>query len=296
MGYIVKDGDTLSGIAAANKVTVDQLVKWNSLAPAGKVLRIPVPTTTPPVVTPIGGTVNLSDTGPNGTVAANKIVQTALNREYGGVVIDGDFGPQTKAAYTKWQIACGYNVADGSADGVPGIASLTKLGAKYGFGVTNTVPPAPAVGDEPAANYTRVKVDGQTVNQRTKDMLDQAKKLSGVSFTLTQGSYNAGGVSASAGTHDGGGACDIASTSTVLLRALRQVGFAAWIRTPTEGFAYHTHCEAIGDKELSPSAKDQITSYYNGRDGLAKAGPDTAPVSVGRPYPAWAAKYGAPVK
>lgn len=293
MSYIVKDGDTLSGIAAANKVTVDQLVKWNNLAPVGKVLRVPVPVVTPPVVVPIGGSVNLPQTGPGGNVAYNKTIQTALNREYGGVVIDGDYGPQTKAAYTKWQNSLGFTGAD--ADGVPGITSLTALGKKYGFAVTNNVPPVTTTG-EPAANYTRVQVDGKTVNQRTKDMLNTAKTLSGINFTLSQGSYNAGGVSASAGTHDGGGVVDIASTSTVLLRALRQAGFAAWIRTPAEGFAYHTHAVAIGDKELSPSAKNQITSYYNGRDGLAKNGPDTAPLSVGRPYPAWAAKYGAPVK
>lgn len=295
MAYTVKAGDTLSGIAAANKVTVDQLSTWNNLIPVGKVLTVTNPTPPPPVVPVIGGSINLQETGPSGTVTANKVVQTALNYEKAGLAVDGVWGPLTKAAYTKWQIVCGYNVADGSADGNPGITSLTKLGTKYSFKVTNTAPPASADG-EPAQNYTRTTWSGKTINQRTKDMLTTVQNASGISISLTQGSYNAGGVAASAGTHDGGGVVDVNSTSTVLLKALRQAGFCAWIRTPAEGFAYHTHCVAIGDREMSDSAADQVTQYFNGRNGLANAGPDTAPSSVGRPYPAWAKKYGAPIQ
>ncbi len=288
MTYTVQVGDTISSIAAKHNITVDQLVKWNNLIYPGQILKVAEVVVVPPVTT----SVNLSNTGPAGTVTANKVIQTALNKEYGGVVIDGAYGPQTKAAYTRWQNSLGFTGSD--ADGLPGITSLTALGKKYGFTVTNTAPPASSDG-EPAQNYARTSWSGKTINQRTKDMLTTAQATSGVSITLSQGSYNAGGVAASAGTHDGGGVVDVASTSTVLLKALRQAGFAAWIRTPAEGFSYHTHAVAIGDREMSPSAKNQITAYYNGRNGLANNGPDTAPSSVGRPYPAWAKKYGAPV-
>jgi hypothetical protein len=46
---------------------------------------------------------------------------------------DGSFGSTTVAAYKKWQQKLGYSGAD--ADGIPGSASLKKLGSKYGFSV-----------------------------------------------------------------------------------------------------------------------------------------------------------------
>jgi hypothetical protein len=118
-------------------------------------------------------------------------------------------------------------------------------------------------------------------------MLKQAEALSGQTITLSQGSYNSG-VSASAGTHDGGGVVDIASSNSALCQALRKVGFAAWIRTPSQGFAYHIHACAIGDREMASGAKNQVQSYFDGRNGLAGNGSDTNPP---RPWPAWANKY-----
>jgi hypothetical protein len=46
---------------------------------------------------------------------------------------DGSFGTVTVAAYAKWQRHLGYTGHD--ADGIPGKASLTKLGAQHGFTV-----------------------------------------------------------------------------------------------------------------------------------------------------------------
>lgn len=46
---------------------------------------------------------------------------------------DGSFGSTTVAAYKKWQQKLGYTGSD--ADGIPGMTSLKKLGAKYGFDV-----------------------------------------------------------------------------------------------------------------------------------------------------------------
>ncbi len=127
------------------------------------------------------------------------------------------------------------------------------------------------------------------LNDRTLAMLDNAAKYlktnggcpsaRSAARYVSQGSYNPGVVAASAGTHDGGGVFDMRcvdlapAARTALVRALRQAGFAAWIRTPPS-FPYHIHAVAIGDPDLSPSAKKQVKSYFAGRDGLAKNGPD----------------------
>ncbi len=277
--YTVKAGDTASSIAAAHGITVDQLVSWNNLIYPGQVLRL-----TQVAVTPqIGGTVKLYEAITNS--AAAKIIQTALNYEFGGVTIDGDFGPQSQAAYARWQQKIGDSARPW--DGMPGRVSLPPLGQKYGFTVDLSEPPA---GAEPAHNYSRTTYGGRTVNMRTKQMLEQARAIYGSNFPITQGSYNSG-VSASAGTHDGGGVVDIGDTNTALLVALKKAGFAAWIRTPSEGFAYHIHACAIGDREMASGAKNQITQFFNGRNALVSNKKDTHP---DRYYPAWAKKYGAP--
>lgn len=47
--------------------------------------------------------------------------------------VDGSFGTKTIRAYQLWQQHLGYTGAD--ADGIPGMTSLTKLGARHGFSV-----------------------------------------------------------------------------------------------------------------------------------------------------------------
>jgi hypothetical protein len=141
--------------------------------------------------------------------------------------------------------------------------------------------------------YTRTTWSGKRINVRTRDLLRLAQTWAGVTITLSQGSYNAGGVSASAGTHDGGGVVDISvsswssATRTRVVLALRKAGFAAWLRTPAQGFSYHIHACAIGDREIAPAAARQVQSYFNGRNGLANNGPDDAE----RRWPNWADKY-----
>ncbi|WP_406418071.1 N-acetylmuramoyl-L-alanine amidase [Streptomyces sp. NBC_01614] len=49
------------------------------------------------------------------------------------VYSDGHFGSATLDAYARWQRRLGYSGT--AADGVPGMTSLKKLGAKYGFDV-----------------------------------------------------------------------------------------------------------------------------------------------------------------
>lgn len=66
-------------------------------------------------------------TGTNLTEAA--LVKAGyLSTTYAG---DGSFGTTTVTAYAKWQRHLGYTGAE--ADGIPGITSLTKLGAKTGL-------------------------------------------------------------------------------------------------------------------------------------------------------------------
>lgn len=63
------------------------------------------------------------------------IVEKALNRAgtLASAEVDGSFRPKTKSAYAAWQRHLGYSGKD--ANGIPGMKSLTALGAKYGFRV-----------------------------------------------------------------------------------------------------------------------------------------------------------------
>jgi hypothetical protein len=124
---------------------------------------------------------------------------------------------------------------------------------------------------------------GVLLDERTADMLDEAQRLSGVSITCTQGCYS-GGVEQSAGTHDGGGAVDLSASGLnqgekdAVLLAGRQVGFALWHRTPSQGnWPYHFHGIAGGCPDLSSGARDQWNDFLAGRNGLANNAPDDGP-------------------
>lgn len=184
--------------------------------------------------------------------------------------VDGHFGTKTVAAYAKYQKSLGYTGLD--ANGLPGKTSLAKLGAGR-FTVTRTIGPG-----------ARVSTGGVIVNTRTRDMLAEAERLLGRDLVLEQGSYNPGGDPTSAGTHDGGGVVDISvkgmssATSTAAARALRRVGFAAWVRSPDQGdWPWHIHAAAISDTDLSSQAQHQVGDYYLGLNGLANRNPDDGP-------------------
>jgi len=137
-------------------------------------------------------------------------------------------------------------------------------------------------------------------------MLAHAQELYGgeiqlTGYAITQGSYT-DDVSASFGTHAGGGAVDLSvmreGTYTVLwddleplIRALRAAGFAAWVREYGELYTdspIHIHAIAIGDPELSPAAEEQLTGeagYFRGSSGLPVA-------TYGGPAPD---RYGGPI-
>lgn len=182
-----------------------------------------------------------------------------------------------------------------ATDGPP--ATQTLLQATWTAAVTPlptaTLPPAatpePVGCQTPPEDYTRVEVNGETLNRRTLSMLAHAQALYGgeinlTGYALTQGSYT-DAVSASFGTHSGGGAVDLSvmreGTYTVLwedvdllLQALRMAGFAAWLRDYGELYPdspIHIHAIAVGDRELSPAAQEQLTGpagYFRGYSGL----------------------------
>ena len=184
--------------------------------------------------------------------------------------IDGHFGSKTVAAYSKWQNKLGYTGLD--ANGLPGKTSLAKLG-KGQFKVSRVVD----VGD------THDSFTGQRVNTRTKKMLKAADKKVKAKIQLTQGSYTSSNPG-SAGTHDGGGVVDLAVNNLSTkqrwntVKALREVGFAAWLRNPNQAdWPYHIHAVAVADPDLSSEAQAQVHDYYVGKNGLASHAADDTP-------------------
>ncbi|HLO17940.1 MAG TPA: hypothetical protein VK206_24130 [Anaerolineales bacterium] len=157
---------------------------------------------------------------------------------------------------------------------------------------TSTSTPEPIGCRKPPEDYTRIEVNGWTISQRTLAMLAHAQELYGgeleiTGHAITQGSYHDNGAF-SFGTHLGGGAVDLSvmrrGTYTVLwddveplIRALRVAGFAAWLREYGEVYKdspVHIHAIAIGDRELSAAAEDQLTGpsgYFRGYSGLPAA-------------------------
>ncbi|MCG5215901.1 peptidoglycan binding domain-containing protein [Streptosporangium soli] len=212
------------------------------------------------------------DTLTPGAKASVLLVERALRdrRLLDAKWVDGYFGTTTVAAYADYQKSLGLTGLD--ANGLPGKMSLSKLGSGR-FKVTNIIDPG-----------ARVSTGGFVINTRTRNMLAKAKRLLGRDLKLDQGSYNPGGDPTSAGTHDGGGVVDISvegmkpATRTAVVRALRLVGFAAWVRNPRQDdWPWHIHATAISDTGLSSQAQHQIGDYYLGLNGLAGRGPDDGP-------------------
>ncbi|GLZ81590.1 peptidoglycan-binding protein [Actinorhabdospora filicis] len=192
---------------------------------------------------------------------------------------DGHFGTSTISAYAAYQRSLGYTGID--ANGLPGATSLTSLGSgRY----TVTRPVRAGARDD--------SYGGKQVNARTADMLARADGMIAPSITLTQGSYNSSNPD-SAGTHDGGGVVDISVSSMTdtqrwqAVKALRTVGFAAWLRTPADGFAYHIHAVAVSDPDLSGPAQRQVHDHYFGKNGLANHAGDNTPSAYKVPFTWW---------
>jgi hypothetical protein len=157
---------------------------------------------------------------------------------------------------------------------------------------TNTAtiePTEPAGCLKPNDDYGLITINGVLLNQRTYLMLEHAQflydgELEITGYHITQGSYT-DAVLASFSTHAGGGAVDLSviqyGTYQVLydeieplIKALRTAGFAAWLRDFDQlypGSPIHIHAIAIGDRDLSGDAQDQLTGdfgYFYGYNGL----------------------------
>lgn len=126
--------------------------------------------------------------------------------------------------------------------------------------------------------YAKTKHDGKVVDKYTAYNLVLAEKRLGYPLTVVQGSYNKGGVSASSGTHDGGGAVDLAPFDWKRkVRVLRELGFAAWHRPAIRGlWGEHIHAILIGNTKASRGAKSQVASYKAHRNGLANNAVDNS--------------------
>lgn len=121
-------------------------------------------------------------------------------------------------------------------------------------------------------DWERIMWRGHLFNKRTVRMIQHAEKLLGQAYHITQGSWS--NYSASGGTHSGGGAFDATSPATVAgQNAARRAGFAAWLRTPSQGpWPMHIHGIALGDKQASLQARYQMQAFLRGEDGLAAQG------------------------
>jgi peptidoglycan hydrolase-like protein with peptidoglycan-binding domain len=132
----------------------------------------------------------------------------------------------------------------------------------------------------------KVLFRGRKLNAKTILMLQSAERRMKRRFLITQGSFNAGVVDASAGTHDGGGVLDLhAGPLTVKqVRVLRKAGFAAWHRLPSDfpknqHVPEHVHAVSLFDTALSDDAKNQRKRYLESprRNGLKNNAKDTGP-------------------
>ena len=215
------------GVAVAVMVPMSASASWRGATPAAEAAVDPTVVSMEAVVKAAQIDPRRADhTLTAGAKSSVLAVERALQAR--GVLsarwVDGYFGTETVAAYTRYQVSLGYTGL--AANGLPGEDSLTRLGQAR-FTVRRPIVPG-----------ARVHRDGVAINARTRSMLAKAERDLGRRLVLAQGSYNPGGDPTSAGTHDGGGVVDIsvqgmsARTRIAVTRALRQVGFAAWVRNP----------------------------------------------------------------
>lgn len=119
----------------------------------------------------------------------------------------------------------------------------------------------------------RVFYQGKALDLSTYRKIKQAEDILGRAIRVTQGSYSTS-VRASGSTHSRGGVFDTGTGGNVpLLRrinaALHRVGFASWVRSPSQGpWPWHVHAIEIGNKLAHSSAQKQVQSYLRGGTGL----------------------------
>ena len=226
-----------------------------------------------------------------GDDASTKLIQRALTAKGFPVTVDGWYNRATTAAYAKYQRSLGCTGID--ANGIPGPSSLAKLGTGR-FTIAHKV----------STGSRNDRYGTKRVNTRTRLMLAAADGKVPWTITVSQGSYCALSTTtcadASAGTHDGGGAIDVSvsSLSTAArwetVKALRSLGFAAWLRTTDQCTCWsaHIHALAIGDTDMwqrdgKYTNRDQVADYYVGKNGLSGHAPDNTPLAYRVPFTTW---------
>jgi len=130
--------------------------------------------------------------------------------------------------------------------------------------------------------YDPVTHQGKRFDRMTKEYLVALERYLGYrkgSLDIVQGSYNAGGVAQSAGTHDGGGAFDLtASSADKKVLAGRRLGAAIWDRKAIPGhWNRHVHGIVRGNSKASRGALNQIADMDRNDNGLAGSARDDGP-------------------
>jgi len=162
---------------------------------------------------------------------------------------------------------------------------------------------------KPPEDYGLTKFPGtsEKTDKRTLYMVSLAndclKQQGEKPITVVQGSYCAGSCAGASGSsHDKGATIDIRTRDRggkdkimLLLKVLREVGFAAWYRdggdNPSFAGNEHIHAVALGAPLTGPNAPgspDQLILYCTGGDGLKGGQKDRQLAIVGRPLPEWA--------
>lgn len=131
------------------------------------------------------------------------------------------------------------------------------------------------------APYDRVTFRGRQMNARDAAAHLESERRFGATVYIPQGGFNPGGVAASGGAHDAGGALDW-SLSGMSSRAkkrwdhaVKDTGWCAWHRPYIDGlWPEHEHGVARGCKNLSPVAFGQVGAFDRKEDGLVGDGMD----------------------
>lgn len=126
--------------------------------------------------------------------------------------------------------------------------------------------------------FDKVTFRGRLMDRKTQAFLEAMEDRLGYELTVVQGCYNAGGVAASGGTHDGGGVVDLAPYDHERkVRVARELGAFAWFRPAIPGvWGDHIHLGIRNHGRLAPAAISQQVDYdaQPPRNGLANHAPD----------------------
>jgi hypothetical protein len=182
---------------------------------------------------------------------------------------DPDLGKRTVGfVLTTMDMTDGEVLEAQSSDHNAGLYTLKHWNAPH----PTPVPPKPKQAPDP---FARCTYNGARMDNKTATAIRLGEKILGYALTVLQGCYNPGGVSASAGTHDGGGVIDFAPFEYGRkIKVFREMGWFIWHRPAIAGlWGEHIHGGIRNHGRLSPSAQRQqvdFDHYPTGkRNGLA---------------------------